>query len=1412
MNEQTLLRPDFVFEVSWEICNKAGGIHTVLMTKAPYLEKQLGLNYILIGPDVQKEITENGNFIEESHLYSQWVKTSGEQGIFVRVGRWKIASNPVTILVDFSQYFTQKDQIFASLWESYQLDSLTGGWDYTEPALFGYAASKVIESFYQYHISAFDKIVAHFHEWKTGMGLLNLKKNLPQAGLVFTTHETVPGRTMAAEGLNFLSPVFNRNIEEIIDNSGQRAKYSLEKLSILNADCYTAVSRMNSDESEKYYNREACVITHNGFDNSLIPPAETIQAFGNECRNKLLKFASGFFGSQFPDDSLILLHSSRYEFTNKGTGLFLDALSELNKNVEGKPIIAFLSVPANHSGPVEHIRRRISENDPSETVYEKEYVTHHLLSYENDQIVRHLKKINLLNLISDRVKIIFIPAWLDGKDGMLNMEYYHVLAGSDFSVFPSYYEPWGYTPMESIAFGTPASTTSLTGFADWTKEHFPGNASLKIINKSLENDDHDSVVQQICQVISEFVSSDENEIQQIFSDSRLITQATSWDNFIRNYHLAYHKVLETAADRIDLYKHKQAVKFVASFPENIPNWHKVLLKPYFPESLQPLRELSQNLWWSWDSEAIRLFEDLNSQLWEKSGHNPVALLEMLEIKQVKNFEKDVDFLEKLNNVYSRFLEYMSVEKEEDNLIAYFCMEYGIHSSVKLYSGGLGILAGDYIKEASDMNKNFIAIGLLYRYGYFNQKISVLGDQISERIPQKFTHLPINPFRDKDDNWVTVSLAFPGRVVMAKVWVMMVGRIPLYLLDTDIDENHETDRAITAQLYGGDWENRLKQELLLGIGGIRMLHKIGIQPDLFHLNEGHAAFLNLERMRYLIQEEKLNFNQAVEVLRVSSLFTTHTPVPAGHDAFDENLLRVYLSHYPQRFNITWEKFIGLGRFNEHDPNEKFSMSVLALKLSQECNGVSQLHGKVSRDMFKGLFPGYFSDELHITHITNGVHYSTWAAQEWQNLLTGGSSEKLDEHLNDKEQWQHIYEISDSIIWNLRNLFRKKLTDFLSEKLVRDFTLRQEQPHILIQSLENINPDALTIGFARRFATYKRAHLLFTNTERLNKIVNHPGKPVRFLFAGKAHPSDTLGQELIKKIINWSKLPEFVGKIIFLDNYDADVARKMVQGVDIWLNTPTRPLEASGTSGQKCVMNGVLHFSVLDGWWAEGFISKAGWALKEARTYSDQKLQDELDAETIYNLLENEIIPVFYKRNPAGIPCEWIQMIKKNLCMIAPLFTTRRMMNDYYNLLYDKMLIRNKELLANNYEKAYRIAAWKRKIQFLWENIKLLENNCHNSSFKPLNLGEDFYAEIILDTGGIPAAEIGVELLFGQKEMDVVDQILFKEKLQLISYDGNKAVYAKSIEIRRAGVLDYAIRIFIQHPDLPNRTDFCLVKWV
>ncbi|HSG68708.1 MAG TPA: alpha-glucan family phosphorylase, partial [Bacteroidales bacterium] len=732
-----------------------------------------------------------------------------------------------------------------------------------------------------------------------------------------------------------------------------------------------------------------------------------------------------------------------------------------------------------------------------------------------------------------------------------------------------------------------------------------------------------------------------------------------------------------------------------------PKWKKVLVKAEIPAKLKGLFELSRNLWWTWNCEAEELFSLIDTDIWEESGHNPVALLEMITLERYKELEKDTAFINQLEELLKRFHDYMAVKPAGDApLISYFSMEFGLHESIKIYSGGLGILAGDYLKQASDSGMNMIGVGLMYRYGYFYQSLAPHGEQIAEYIPQRFSHLPITPVRDENGDWVKVSIALPGRSMSAKAWKLAIGRITLYLLDADISENQPKDRTITYQLYGGDNEHRLKQELLLGVGGIRLLENLGLKPAVYHCNEGHAAFIGIERIRRLISGRIITFEMAREIVRSSTLFTTHTPVPAGHDSFSEDLLRTYIPHYASRLNVSWEEFMGLGRMNVNNHNENFSMSVLAVNLSQEVNGVSRIHGWESRKMFAGMFPGFFPSEVNIGYVTNGVHYGTWTAKPWRKLYMETFGEGFYDGQSDPSFWQKIHKVPDAEIWKIRKELKKDLFDFLRKKLSADMTRRQEAPKHIINTIEKLDEDVLTIGFARRFATYKRAQLLFMNEEKLSAIINNKDHPVQFVFAGKAHPNDKAGQDLIRHIIEISRKPEFEGKIIFVENYNMHVARKLVQGVDIWLNTPTRPLEASGTSGMKAIMNGVLNFSVLDGWWAEGFIEDAGWAIPEERTFQNQQFQDELDAETIYNILEEDITPKFYDNNESGFPPEWVKLIKNSTAGICSRFTMKRMLDEYKVNYYEPLSKRAVDIKADDCAMAKEIAEWKDKIRKNW----------------------------------------------------------------------------------------------------------------
>lgn len=804
-----------------------------------------------------------------------------------------------------------------------------------------------------------------------------------------------------------------------------------------------------------------------------------------------------------------------------------------------------------------------------------------------------------------------------------------------------------------------------------------------------------------------------------------------------------------------------------------------------------------------------MFKSIDKDLWKAVHENPVLFLQRIGYERLEEITKDKQLMHDIKEVYDHFEKYLQVEKRKDvPSISYFSMEYGLSHVLKIYSGGLGILAGDYLKEASDSNVDMTAVGFLYRYGYFTQTLSMDGQQIANYEAQNFNQLPIEQMTEKDGRPMVLEVPYPGRIVYAHIWRVNVGRIKLYLLDTDLDSNSEWDRSITYQLYGGDWENRMKQEYLLGIGGILMLNKLGIKTDLYHCNEGHAALLNVQRLVDYVQNEHLKFGEALEVVRASSLYTVHTPVPAGHDYFDESLFGKYMGEFPAKLGIEWKDLMNIGRENP-DTNEKFSMSVFACNTCQEVNGVSWLHGKVSQKMFQPIWKGYSPDELHVGYVTNGVHMPTWAASEWKEFYVKTFGPDFMDHQSDPKMWEKIYDVDDEIIWNIRQTLKNKFVKFVKDDFRETWLKNQGDPSRIVSVLEKINPNALLIGFARRFATYKRAHLLFTDLDRLSKIVNNPNYPVQFIFSGKAHPADGAGQGLIKRIVEISRMPEFLGKIIFLENYDMKVAKRLISGVDIWLNTPTRPLEASGTSGEKAEMNGVLNFSVLDGWWYEGYKEGAGWALTDKRTFQDQGQQDKLDAATIYSMLENQIVPLYFAKNSKGYSPEWIQYIKNSIAKIAPHFTMERMLHDYIDRFYLKEGKRTHLLKADNYAKAKEIAAWKEEFVSKWNDIEICSVSIPDGLLYNPHVGEEYEMTVVLDNKGLGNC-LGVELVIANAEEGNTEPYKTLE-MKPVQTDGTKVTYKLRYLLNDSGVFRYSFRMFPQNPDLPHRQDLAYVRW-
>ncbi len=1413
MTKTELISPDYLFETSWEVCNKVGGIYTVIATKSLFLKSQLKKHHILVGPDVWMDTEENPDFLEDPHLYRAWREQAATEGLRVRVGRWNVPGKPRAILVDFKQFLTRQNEILTDFWKDFGVDSITGNWDYKENVLFGYAAGKVIESFFRFNLTAADKVVAQFHEWQTGSGLLYLKKSGLPIASVFTTHATVMGRCLAGNNLPLYDGMEGYDADALANRFGNMARHSIEKVAARHADVFTTVSGITAKECASFLGRPVDVVTPNGFEKSLTPATDgEYDALRASARARLREVASAMAGEEVPEDALLVGVGGRYEYHNKGLDVFIDALASLRpEELDGRSIQAFIMIPSGHHGPDRQLLARLSGSNTDYTTQ----VSHVLMDPDGDVITRRLRETGLVNAPGSHVKVYFIPSYLNGTDGVFDKPYYDLLPGLDMTMFPSYYEPWGYTPLESLAFRVPTLTTSLAGFGLWVETHYKGkHPGIAVVPRNDSN--YEDVVAAAAARIREMAMLSPEEALRYRNSAQEVSEIALWQNQIQYYQEAYSLALEKVSPERESYHIKNQKEKPMDFfikENHTPSWKSVMVTRHLPAAISGLETLSQNLWWCWNESAKRLFESIDKDIWYSTGHNPMALLDAVSLKRFNKLAQDGAFLERLEEVMKEFNAYMAMKAERKGpLTGYFCMEYGLDTSLKIYSGGLGILAGDYLKETSDMNVNLVAVGFLYRYGYFTQVLTGQGEQVARYDAQDFTKIPAQPVLDAEGNWITTSVAFPGRTLTARIWKVAVGRTDLYLLDTDYEANIPEDRQVTYYLYGGDWENRLKQELLLGIGGIRALRALGLDPQVYHCNEGHAAFTGLERLREYVQNVHLDFGEALEVVRASSLFTTHTPVPAGHDAFDEGLLRKYIGHFPGLLQVSWETLMALGKANPSDGGEKFSMSFLAASLSQNVNGVSWLHGEVSRDIFCRMYPGYLPEELFVSYVTNGVHYPTWAAADWKAIHSKVFGEAFATHHYDKSCFNGIYGVPDADIWNVRTKLRKRLVRVIKERLSDPTLCNHYSPSEIVTIKETLRDDVLTIGFARRFATYKRATLLFSDLDRLDSIVNDPEHPVQFIFAGKAHPADRAGQDLIKQIVDISKQERFIGKIVFVPGYDIWLAKRLVQGVDVWMNNPTRPQEASGTSGEKASMNGVMHFSVLDGWWVEGYQEGAGWALPQERAYDDQRFQNELDAATIYTIIENEIAPAFYDVDrSSGLPLTWIGYIKNTIAKVACNFTTNRMLSDYCRQYYEPQAERTASLVADDFARAREIAAWKKRVRREWKHVEVISQTQPAASYT-LSPTNSLAMEVVLQIGDLMPEDIGVEVLFATSDRKQRLHIQNRCECDPVAFEDGVATYRASVLPERTGMYQVATRIYARNPLLPHRQDFELVRWL
>jgi starch phosphorylase len=845
------------------------------------------------------------------------------------------------------------------------------------------------------------------------------------------------------------------------------------------------------------------------------------------------------------------------------------------------------------------------------------------------------------------------------------------------------------------------------------------------------------------------------------------------------------------------------------------------VRPLLPPELQPLRTLASNLMWCWDHELISLFSRIDPDLWVETLHNPVMMLGRVRQERLLELASDDSFTSQLRRAHQRLDDYMNrtswYSKQyqrpcDGALIAYFSMEFGITESLQIYSGGLGILSGDHLKSASDLGIPLVAVGLLYQKGYFHQYLNADGWQ-QERYPANdFYNLPLTLERDDKGDPLLVQVAFPGRPVYAQIWRADVGRVQLYLLDTNVEENSQGDQEIVGRLYGGDSELRLKQEILLGIGGMRALRALGIHPQVYHMNEGHSAFLSLERCRMLMEEHGLTFAQAAELTKAGGLFTTHTNVPAGIDRFPADLIGRYFGHYYEQLGLTHEQFLALGRQNPHDPYEPFCMAILAFRMAAYANGVSKLHGVVARKMWQTVWPGIPDGEIPIGSITNGIHQASFISGDMASLFDRYLGPRWRETPGDARLWSRVDRIPSAELWNTHERRRERLVSMTRQRLRQQLERRGASNAEVIGAEEVLNPEALTIGFARRFATYKRATLLMHDPDRLVRILSNRDRPVQFIFAGKAHPDDNPGKELIRQVVHMARRPELRMRLVFLEDYDMNLARYMVQGVDVWLNTPIRPREASGTSGIKAAANGVLNLSILDGWWAEAYAPENGWAIGHGEVYEDRNYQDHIESNALYDLLEKEVIPLFYERSSDGLPRNWIEKIKASMKTVCPTFNTHRMLREYTEKYYSPACARYERFSQDDMSAAKSFAAWKAEIQGHWPQLHVQSVRSDIPVETQVGMANTVHAEIYM--GDLTPQDVTVELYHGP--IDPSGEILQPQIVEMEyqpDQSGKAGVYtfSRQLTCQTSGMHGFTVRILPHHPDQVSPFETGLILW-
>ncbi|WP_147820764.1 alpha-glucan family phosphorylase [Salidesulfovibrio onnuriiensis] len=1408
----------WLFEVSWEVCNKVGGIHTVISSKAAEAMAAFGGRYVAMGPLLDR----NPGFkaCDPPPEFRPTQERLEGMGIPTVAGRWDIPGSPWVLLVNFQKAVPNQDKLLFQIWNDYGVDSMTGSWDYIEPVLFSTAAAMVIKEISD-DVEEVADVFAHFHEWMSGAGVLYLKKNAPGVATLLTTHATMLGRAMSGSGVDIYDELEELDPSHEATAFGVKAKHSMESVSAREADCFTTVSNITRKEAAHLLGTNPAVVTVNGFNLEGFAEPEEVEKTRKRVRPQLIKLASRFLERELkPSNTLLVATSGRYEFHNKGIDLLLDSLANIDRKLtesgEDITVVNFLLVSCGYAGFSEEARRRLRSERASIEKYAG-IATHHLGDPDHDPIVTRCREKQLQNAPHNKCCVIFIPVYLDGNDGILNLEYYDALAGMDLTVFPSFYEPWGYTPMESAAFSVPTVTSDRAGFGQWVMERYPeGHAGVHVLNRL--DDNYDTAVKKLTAYLGEFIHWNKEERAYRAAEARRVAEETTWKNFYLRYLEAYELAGDIKTQRVAGVQRMSAApgKQISFTGVNTtqPRLRSFSVVTELPAELARMRELANNLWWVWHRDVQELFEWMDADKWYASGNNPVSFLNTMDQDRLNQLAGDHEFMARLSNVLERFDAYMAKQSHAEhsgitwkNPVSYFSMEFGLHESIPIYSGGLGLLAGDHIKSASDLNLPFIGISLLYKQGYFHQKINGNGDQVVEYWDNDFAAMPIVQLHNGETERVLVTVDLPGRTVYAQIWEVRVGRAKLYLLDTDVVENSRSDRDIASRLYEPSSKGRIEQEIVLGVGGVRLLNALGVEPSIYHLNEGHSAFLLFERIRQLMFGEGVDFATAREIVRGSTVFTMHTPVPAGNERFERSLVENYFRGYAVEMGVPWESLWNLGHMYAEEADH-LNMTVLALQLSCIRNGVSRLHGNVSRRMWMDLWRGFLLSEVPVGHITNGVHIPSWLDERLRHDIEETCSLSIHKTLKANHDWNCLDAVDDRRLWDTHTALKHRLYDEVRRSISEQWTREGEAPNRLRMFLSALNPDHLTLCFARRFTAYKRPTLLFHNLQKVKELFCNPDRPVNIIFAGKAHPADTIGASYINLICRLAKQDDFMGRVIFLESYDIRLARMLVSGADVWLNNPTRLMEASGTSGMKAAANAVPNCSILDGWWDEAFDGQNGWAVGQGLVYETQVNQDIVDADNLYEVLETQVVPEFYDRGGDGVPHAWIRRMKEAMKTAFRQYGTHRMVHDYIDDMYLPTMGISKRRNKKNFALAKEIGQWRKRIPGRFSTVNIREvrvDGIHGDVFR---LGHVLQVVAKVDKGQMADEEIMAELVLANT---AEDRILDCIPMTLKHSEGNSLEFQAEYSPAFSGPCRYGVRVIPVHPGLAGKYETHLIRW-